>query len=199
MKLDNLTPIMFLLGAAGVGLSVWGWHAESVKRALAEARAVQLADSLTRTGTQLDSVRTAFRHREAAWAIDTLRLTHQIADARRTIAGLSHRGDSLGLVLVRDTTAADSLATLTVLADIRLQEARSCRTALDTALALYDGCTGLLGRADSLLVAEHAQRVATERLAEEWRKAARPGWLAKLWRGVPYLAAGVVVGVVLAQ
>ena len=63
--------------------------------------------------------------------------------------------------------------------------------------SLFNGCTGLLARSDTLLTNERELRLATERLAERYRKLSHPSFWQRVSKGLPWLGAGLVVGLVL--
>jgi len=196
MKLSDYLVILVVVAA--VSVLAFGWRAEGIKRAIAEQAAEQLRHALADSAVVLDSIRKAYAEDKNRWAGDTLRLTQQIASLRRDVRILRFQGDSLESVLANDTSLqrGDSIAVLRQIADTRLAEARTCGVALDSTRSLFDGCTGLLARSDSLLARERGLRLAQERLTEEYKKMARPGFFARIGRGVPWLVGGFVSGVV---
>ena len=147
---------------------------------------------VARAAQEADSVR--FEAAKSQFASDTLRLTSQLTSQRLTIARLRASGDSLERVLASDTTPSDSITTLVRVAATRLQEARTCGVALVVSDSLFDGCTGLLARSDTLLANERELRLATERLADQYRRLSKPSIFQKVAKGFPWLGVGVVVG-----
>ena len=194
--MKNVSIVVLIVVA---GLAAWMWRQEGISRARAEAAIQSYADSLLVVRSAQEAELVLHEASRAQFANDTLRLTNQLTNQRREIRGLRASGDSMERVLALDTSATpgDSLAAYRQIAATRLSEARSCGIALVVSDSLFNGCTGLLARSDSLIVNERELRLATERLAERYRRLSKPSIFQKVAKGLPYLAAGLVVGLVL--
>ena len=194
--MKNLSIVVLIVVA---GLAAWMWRQEGISRARAEAQVQAYADSLLVVRSAHEAELVLHEASRERFANDTLRLTKQLTSQRLTIRQLRRAGDSLSNELALDTlaTSGDSIAVLRQIADTRLAEARTCGIALTVSDSLFDGCTGLLARSDSLIVNERELRLATERLAEQYRRLSKPSIFQKVAKGLPYLAAGLVVGLVL--
>ena len=195
MKLSEYA--MIGLFVVVVTVLAWGWRQEGIKTALAEQEAAQLRASITDSIRVLDSLRLQFEQDRTQFGNDTLRLHGLLQNARVTIRTLRQSGDSLTVVLASDTTPSDSIRTLTNLAATRLAEAVECGVALDSTQSVLGACSGLLARADTLLDQERGVRRQTEALAETYRKMAHPSLFTRIGKGLPYLGAGIVVGLIL--
>ena len=194
--MKNVSIVVLIVVA---GLAAWFWRQEGISRARAEAAIQSYADSLLAVRSAHEDLIVLHAADRAQFANDTLRLTNQLTSQRLTISRLRASGDSLERVLALDTSATpgDSLAAYQQIAATRLSEARTCGIALTVSDSLFDGCTGLLARSDTLLTNERELRLATERLAERYRRLSKPSIFQKVAKGLPYLAAGLVVGLVL--
>ena len=185
--MKNLTLVILAVAAL---ITAYLWRQEGIATAKAEARVQAFADSVevARAAQEADSVR--FEAAKSQFASDTLRLTSQLTSQRLTISRLRASGDSLERVLASDTTPSDSITTLVRVAATRLQEARTCGLALTVSDSLFDGCTGLLARSDTLLANERELRLATERLADQYRRLSKPSIFQKVAKGLPWLGVG---------
>lgn len=193
---------------AGVGLAaaiilaiVLAWNHNTAKTAAALALADARRDSIATATAALERLEAQHDADQARWAADTLRLTAQLRASRRVMTLSRHHADSLQAIIDADTLAGpvEENTVLRQLAAQRLSEARSCQGALSVADSLFRGCTGLLERSRAIITEERAIRVELEGLVEVYRRQANPSFLTKLLRGVPYAAAGVLLGVALTQ
>jgi len=189
------------LAVLAVTFLAWGWRDAAVSAALASAEADRTRDSITLLVRAQDSARTQFENDRSQFANDTLRLVKQLRTAKLQLASLRTQGDSLEAVLgtLGDSATDSTVAVLRQLAATRLQEARTCGMAMDSTQHLFEGCAGLLSRADTLLNQERALRLATERLAETYKRMSQPSIFQKVSKGLPWLAVGVVIGAVLVR
>ena len=189
------------LAVLAVTFLAWGWRDAAVSAALASANADRTRDSITLLVRLQDSARTQFENDRSQFENDTLRLVKQLRAAKLQLARLRTQGDSLEAVLgtLGDSAPDSTIYVLRQLAATRLQEARTCGVALDSTQHLFEGCAGLLSRADTLLNQERALRLATERLAETYKRMSQPSIFRKLEKGLPWLAVGVVIGAVLVR
>ena len=199
MKLSEIGLIGLV--CAALAIMAFGWRDAAVSAALASAEADRTRDSITLLVRLQDSARTQFENDRSQFANDTLRLVKQVRAAKLQLASLRTQGDSLEAVLgtLGDSTPDSTIYVLRQLAATRLQEARTCGVALDSTQHLFEGCAGLLSRADTLLNQERALRLATERLAETYKRMSQPSIFQKVSKGLPWLAVGVVIGAVLVR
>jgi len=63
--------------------------------------------------------------------------------------------------------------------------------------SLFTGCTSLLAATDTLLTNERELRLATERLAEQYRRLSHPSIFQKVAKGLPWAAVGGAIVCVL--
>jgi len=187
--MKNVSIVVLIVVA---GLAAWFWRQEGISRARAEAAIQSYADSLLVVRSAHEAELVLHEASRERFASDTLRLTNQLTNQRLTISRLRASGDSLERVLALDTSATpgDSLAAYRQIAATRLQEARSCGIALVVSDSLFTGCTSLLARSDSIIVAERNLRLATERLAEQYRRLSKPSIFQKVAKGLPWLGVG---------
>ena len=194
--MKNLTLVILAVAAL---ITAYLWRQEGIATAKAEAEVASLLAEIATADSLLDIARSQYENDRSQFASDTLRLTSQLTSQRLTIARLRASGDSLESALAIDTsaTSGDSVAIMRQIAAIRLQEARTCGVALMVSDSLFDGCTGLLGRSDTLLTNERELRLATERLAERYRRLSKPSIFQKVAKGLPWLGVGIVLGLVI--
>ena len=187
--MKNLTLVILAVAAL---ITAYLWRQEGIATAKAEAEVASLLAEIATADSLLDIARSQYENDRSQFASDTLRLTNQLTSQRLTIARLRASGDSLESALAVDTsaTSGDSIATFRRIMAIRLQEARTCGVSLDSTQTLFDGCTGLLGRADSLLDEERGIRRQTEVLAERYRRLSKPSIFQKVAKGLPWLGVG---------
>ena len=199
MKLSEYA--MIGLFVVVVTVLAWGWRQEGIKTALAEQEAAQLRAELADSSQALDSVRTQYEHDRTQFGNDLRNTQLLLQNARRTILSLRTTGDSLETVLgtLGDSLPDSTLSVLRQLADTRLAEANECGVALDSTQSVLGACGALLARADTLLDQERGVRRQTEALAETYRKMAHPSLFTRIGKGIPYLGAGIVVGLILSR
>lgn len=108
----------------------------------------------------------------------------------------------------RATEAAQALRpalpdTLRPIFDSVVTEFQGAIVGLERSLARADSILTLRERELGALRAQNAQLVTalarTEGLMEGWRRKAEPGLFTQIRRGLPFLAAGVLVGVLVSQ
>ena len=199
MKLSEYA--MIGLFVVVVTVLAWGWRQEGIKTALAEQEAAQLRVSITDSIRVLDSLRLQFEQDRTQFGNDLRNTQQLLQNARQTILSLRTTGDSLETVLVSlgDTLPDSTISVLRQLADTRLAEANECGVALDSTQSVLGACGTLLARADTLLDQERGVRRQTEALAETYRKMAHPSLFTRIGKGLPYLGAGIVLGLVLSR
>lgn len=190
----KLSPALWLLLiAATVAFGV------SMKRAgAAEAESKARSDSLDAVSVQLGALAKRY-HADS---------TRHVEEATRWVRQSNRergRMDSLRAVHLAETPRIDTLL-LTVSDTVREAvqhalgtlegEVGACRATLANLDSLSTGCALRLRDANRLILATDSLLTATQAAYQVERKRASPGLVTRAVRGLPWLAAGLVLGIV---
>jgi len=174
----------------GAGLWVKGYGDKRASEALAEARADSLHTALA-TG---DSLRGLLRAK--ALALDSMKRSqaqHYQRD-RAVLAVATRRNDSTAAVLDSVLRALPDTAPLAIAITNERIAGASCRLALASCDSLGVLLTAEVANRDSVIA---VLEPAHQRLREMWEQAekrSRPGLFGRLRIGLPFAAAGVLIG-----
>jgi hypothetical protein len=187
----KLTPWFVALLVAG--LWVKGYGDKRASDALAEARADSLHAALE-TG---DSIRGLLdTHRDTIRTLRTAQAAHYQRD-RAVLAVANQRNDSTAAVLDSLLRSLPDTAPLAIAITNERIAGRSCRYALASCDSLGVLLTAEVANRDSAIAILEPSLASTRRLWEAAEKRSRPGFFGRLRIGLPFAAAGVLVGVLI--
>ena len=199
-----MKPLTYLLGALAVLLIGGFWLRAHDARLQAVATADRTRDSLALATRFQDSVEALRAEKDAIAAHRDSVLRDSLATVRRSLHRArdetAHLTSDLEALLAADTTVPDTLRlaighTLTALT----ARAETCDAALSLADSVASVCSQRLAVRDSTVADLRGLLTAQTGLTEQYRRAARPSLLARLWGHLPWFVVGAALGVVITR
>ena len=187
---------MLLLIAAGLA---WGWVKSYGDHRASDALAQARGDSLRRELVTGDSIRGLLQAR--ALALDSLRQAqaqHYQRD-RAVLAVANRRNDSTAAVLDSLLRSLPDSAPVAIAIMNERVAGASCRLALSSCDSLGVLLTHEVANRDSVIAILEPSLASTRRLWAAAEKRSRPGFFARIRIGLPFAAAGVIVGALLVR
>ena len=190
------TQLSWLVVALLIGFAWLKAHDGQIRaNALAEAR----ADSLRMALATGDSIRGLLQAR--ALALDSLRQAqaqHYQRD-RAVLAVANRRNDSTAAVLDSVLVSLPDTAPLAIAITNERIAGASCRLTLASCDSLGVLLTAEVANRDSVIAILEPSLASTRRLWAAAEKRSRPGFFGRLRIGLPFAAAGVIVGALIVR
>ena len=187
---------ILLLVAAGLA---WGWVRSYGDKRASDALAEARADSLKRELAVGDSLRGLLdTHRDTIRTLRTAQAQHYQRD-RTVLAVANRRNDSTAAVLDSVLAALPDTAPLAIAISNERIAGTSCRLTLASCDSLGVLLTLEVANRDSVIAVLEPSLASTRRLWEAAEKRSRPSLFGRIRIGLPFAAAGVLVGALIVR